>query len=156
MTNSKVSSVLEAFSTSFAVHISKFEILQTKWKNKINSVKKPRIWCSLFHVEIFVQSYESFFKIFMSFFYFFMHSILPRRKETSSLNKILHFWYDVLLSLLQFLFPSEIWHIKEKPHVIFRWLHILDRTKYGHMKAKSLIFCGLNSNPNPKLLIFWI
>ena len=70
-------------------------------------------------------------------------------KEMSSLNKILHFWYDVL-SLLQFLFPSEIWHIKEKPHVIFRWLHILDRTKYGHMKAKSLIFCCTNSNPDPK------
>ena len=61
------------------------------------------------------------------------------------------------LSLLQFLFPSEICHIKEKPHVIFRWLHILDSTNYGHLNVKSLNLCSLNSNPNPKKILgMWI
>ena len=28
-------------------------------------------------------------------------------------------------------------------------------TDYGHMKAKSLILCGSNSNPNPKQIFGW-
>ena len=54
----KVNSVQEACTKCFAVHISKFEILQTTWKNKIKNIKmldllvknwKLRVWGSLFH-----------------------------------------------------------------------------------------------------------
>ena len=54
----KVSSVQEACAKCFAVLKSKFEILQTTWKNKTKSIKmldllvknwKLRVWCSLFH-----------------------------------------------------------------------------------------------------------
>ena len=36
---SKVNSVQEACAKCFAVHISKFEILQTTWKNKTKYIK---------------------------------------------------------------------------------------------------------------------
>ena len=36
---SKVNSVQEACAKCFAVHISKFEILQTTWKNKTKNIK---------------------------------------------------------------------------------------------------------------------
>ena len=54
----KVNSVQEACAKCFAVHISKFEILQTTWKSKTKIIKmlkllmkngKFRVWCSLFH-----------------------------------------------------------------------------------------------------------
>ena len=53
----KVNSVQEACAKCFAAHLSKFEILQTKWKkNKkhqnaksIGEKLKTKVWCSLFH-----------------------------------------------------------------------------------------------------------
>ena len=54
----KVNSVQEACAKCFAVHLSKFEILQTTWKNKTKNIKmlvfideklKLRVWCSLLH-----------------------------------------------------------------------------------------------------------
>ena len=56
----KVNSLQEACAKFFAVHILKFEILQTTWKNKKQNKKhqnkdlllknwKLRVWCSLFH-----------------------------------------------------------------------------------------------------------
>ena len=59
---SKVNSVQETCAKCFAVHLLKFEILQTTWKNKTKNIKmlnllvknwKLRVWCSLsyfFHV----------------------------------------------------------------------------------------------------------
>ena len=53
----KVNSIQEASAKCFAVHIIKFEILQTTWKNKAKNIKmlnllvknwKLRVWCSLF------------------------------------------------------------------------------------------------------------
>ena len=50
----KVNSVQEAFAKCFAVHILKFEILQTAENVKILDLlmKNPklRVWCSLFHL----------------------------------------------------------------------------------------------------------
>ena len=55
---SKVNTVQEACAKCFAVHLLKFEILQTTWKNKTKNIKmlnllvknwKLRVWCSLFH-----------------------------------------------------------------------------------------------------------
>ena len=54
----KVNSVQEACAKYFVVHMLKFEILQTTWKNKTKSIKmldllmknwKLRVWCFLFH-----------------------------------------------------------------------------------------------------------
>jgi hypothetical protein len=54
----KVNSVKEACVNCFAVHLLKFEILQTAWKNKTKNIKmlnllmkkwKLRVWCSVFH-----------------------------------------------------------------------------------------------------------
>ena len=54
----KVNSVQEACAKYFAVHMLKFEILQTTWKNKTKSIKmldllvknwKLRVWWFLFH-----------------------------------------------------------------------------------------------------------
>ena len=54
----KVSSVQEAYAKCFAVHLLKFEVLQTTWKNKVRNIKmlnllvknwKLRVWCYLFH-----------------------------------------------------------------------------------------------------------
>ena len=54
----KVNSEQEACAKCFAVHLSKYEILQTTWKSKTNNIKllnrlvkneKLRVWCSLFH-----------------------------------------------------------------------------------------------------------
>ena len=54
----KVNSVQEAFAKCFVVHILKFEILQTTWKNKAKNIKrldllvknwKVKVWWSLFH-----------------------------------------------------------------------------------------------------------
>ena len=53
----KVNSVQEACAKCFAVHLLKFEILQTTWRNKTKNIKmlnllvknwKLRVWCSLF------------------------------------------------------------------------------------------------------------
>ena len=57
----KVNSVQEACAKCLAVHISKFEILQTTWKNKTKTKNikildllmrnwKLIVWCSLFHL----------------------------------------------------------------------------------------------------------
>ena len=54
----KVNSAQEACAKCFVVYISKFEILQTAWKNKTKNIKmqdllmknwKLRVRCSLFH-----------------------------------------------------------------------------------------------------------
>ena len=54
----KVNSVQEPCAKCFVVHILKFEISQTTWKNKTKNIKmldlliknwKLRAWCSLFH-----------------------------------------------------------------------------------------------------------
>ena len=54
----KVNSVQEACAKCFVVHLIKFKILQTTWKNKTKNIKmlnllvknwKLRVWCSLLH-----------------------------------------------------------------------------------------------------------
>ena len=58
VTRLKVNSVQEACAKCFAVHLLKFEILQTTWKNKTKNIKmlnllvknwKVRVWWPLFH-----------------------------------------------------------------------------------------------------------
>ena len=56
--SNKVNSVQEPCTKCFLLHILKFEILQTTWKNKTKNIKmldllvkkwKQRVWCSLFN-----------------------------------------------------------------------------------------------------------
>ena len=63
----KVNSVQEACAKCFAIHILKFEILQTTWKNKTKNIKildlllknrKLTVWCSLFHFSHVIARFQ--------------------------------------------------------------------------------------------------
>ena len=63
----KVNSVQEACAKCFAVHILRFEILQTTWKNKTKNIKlldlltknwKLRVWSSLFYFFLWFARFQ--------------------------------------------------------------------------------------------------
>ena len=65
----KVNSMQKACAKSLAVHLLKFEILQTTWNNKTKNISmlnvlvkywKLRVWCSLFHFFMWFARFFNF------------------------------------------------------------------------------------------------
>jgi hypothetical protein len=80
----KVNSVQEAFAKYFAVHLSKFEILQTTWTNKTKNIKMLSIGEKLKFKDL--MFFVSFFSCYLqaSFTELTLHNITETEGNTRS------------------------------------------------------------------------